>query len=271
MPIDNGFDPASAVAHAGGTDVASRGPVALVTGAAQGLGHATAIRLAADGFTVAVNDLTDDGRLSELAARIGGIAVPADIADPAAGPAMAAEVARRAGPVHVLVANAAAMAMSPFTGPDPRWWRQIDVNLSGHFRLIQAVIPAMRAAGSGRIVIISSGWGVIGHPNATAYAASKAGLIALAKGLARELGPDGILTNAIAPSFIDTEQLQVDADDAGITLDEMRQQYAGLIPVGRLATVADIAGAVSFLAGPGSSAVLGQVLQPSGGVTRTRA
>lgn len=248
------------------------GEVALVTGAAQGLGHATALRLAADGFTVAVNDIADDGRLTELAARIGGIAVPADIADPAAGPAMIAAVAEQAGPVTVLVANAAAMAMSPFLDSDPAgWWRQIDVNLSGHFRLIQAVLPGMRARRHGRIVIISSGWGVIGHPNATAYAASKAGLIALTKGLGRELGPQGILANAIAPSFIDTEQLQVDADDAGISLEEMRQRYRDLIPVGRLASAEDIAGAVSFLAGPGSSAVIGQILQPSGGVTRTRA
>jgi 2-hydroxycyclohexanecarboxyl-CoA dehydrogenase len=248
------------------------GEVALVTGAAQGLGHATALRLAADGFTVAVNDIADDGRLTELAARIGGIAVPADIADPAAGPAMITAIAEQAGPVTVLVANAAAMAMSPFLDSDPAgWWRQIDVNLSGHFRLIQAVLPGMRARRHGRIVIISSGWGVIGHPNATAYAASKAGLIALTKGLGRELGPQGILANAIAPSFIDTEQLQVDADDAGISLEEMRQRYRDLIPVGRLASAEDIAGAVSFLAGPGSSAVIGQILQPSGGVTRTRA
>ena len=187
--------------------------VALVTGAAQGLGHATALRLAADGFAVAVNDITDDGRLTELAGRTGGIAVPADISDPAAGPAMAEAVASQLGPVQVLVANAAAMAMSPFLEAKPdEWWHQIDVNLSGHFRVIQAVIPGMRAQGHGRIIIISSGWGVIGHPNATAYAASKAGLIALTKGLGRELGPQGILTNAIAPSFIDTEQLRVDAD-----------------------------------------------------------
>jgi 2-hydroxycyclohexanecarboxyl-CoA dehydrogenase len=246
--------------------------VALVTGAAQGLGRATARRLAADGFTVAVNDIADDGRLTDLAASIGGIAAPADIADPVAGPAMVAAVAEQAGPVTVLVANAAAMAMSPFLESKPdEWWRQIDVNLSGHFRIIQAVIPGMRARGHGRIVIIASGWGVIGHPNATAYAASKAGLIALAKGLGRELGPQGILTNAIAPSFIDTEQLQVDADDAGISLDEMRRRYAEQIPVGRLASADDIAGAVSFLAGPGSGAVIGQVLQPNGGVTRTRA
>jgi len=246
--------------------------VALITGAAQGLGRVTALRLAADGFTVAVNDIADDGRLTELAERTGGLAVPADISDPVAGPGMVAAVADRIGPVQVLVANAAAMAMSPFLEAKPgEWWRQIDVNLSGHFRIIQAVIPGMRALGGGRIVIISSGWGVIGHPNATAYAASKAGLIALTKGLGRELGPQGILTNAIAPSFIDTEQLRVDADDAGLTLDEMRRVYSELIPVRRLASPDDIAAAVAFLAGPGSSAIVGQVLQPNGGVTRTRA
>jgi 2-hydroxycyclohexanecarboxyl-CoA dehydrogenase len=246
--------------------------VALITGAAQGLGFFTALRLAADGFTVAVNDLTDDGRLSSLAERTGGLACAADISDPVAGPAMVGAVADRLGPVEVLVANAAAMAMSPFleSGFD-EWWRQIDVNLSGHFRLIQAVIPGMRALGHGRIVIISSGWGVIGHPNATAYAASKAGLIALTKGLGRELGPQGILTNAIAPSFIDTAQLQVDASDAGLSLDEMRRVYSEQIPVRRLASPDDIAAAVAFLAGPGSSAVVGQILQPNGGVTRTRA
>jgi 2-hydroxycyclohexanecarboxyl-CoA dehydrogenase len=248
------------------------GGVALVTGAAQGLGRATALRLAADGFTVAVNDIADDGRLSELAERIGGMPVPADIADPAAGPAMVEAIASQIGPVQVLVANAAAMAMSPFLDAHPgAWWRQIDVNLSGHFRLIQAVIPGMRAAGHGRIVIIASGWGVIGHPNATAYAASKAGLIALTKGLGRELGPQQILTNAIAPSYMDTEQLLVDAGDAGISLEEMRQRYRQLIPTRQLASPQDVAAAVAFLAGPASSAVIGQVLQPSGGVTRTRA
>ena len=230
------------------------------------------LRLAADGFTVAVNDLADDGRLTlgrtdrrscfcGRHLRSGGRRRPWCVPSPTGS-----------GRCEVLVANAAAMAMSPFLESKPdQWWHQIDVNLSGHFRIIQAVIPGMRVLGHGRIVIISSGWGVIGHPNATAYAASKAGLIALTKGLGRELGPQGILTNAIAPSFIDTEQLQVDADDAGLTLDEMRRVYSELIPVRRLASPDDIAAAVAFLAGPGSSAVVGQILQPNGGVTRTRA
>ena len=258
--------------HGAGQDSGQRRGVALVTGAAQGLGHATALRLAADGFAVAVNDIADDGRLTDLAGQIGGMAVPADIADPAAGPAIAGAVASQLGPVQVLVANAAAMAMSPFLESKPEdWWHQIDVNLSGHFRLIQAVVPGMRARGHGRIVIISSGWGVIGHPNATAYAASKAGLIALAKGLGRELGPQGILTNAVAPSYIDTEQLRVDADDLGISLDNMRDRYRALVPIHQLASPEQIAATVAFLAGPGSTALVGQVLQPSGGVTRTRA
>jgi NAD(P)-dependent dehydrogenase (short-subunit alcohol dehydrogenase family) len=248
------------------------GAVALVTGAAQGLGHATALRLAAEGFQVAVNDIADNGRLTALAERTGGIAVPADISDAPSATRIVRRAADSLGPVQVLVANAAALAMSPFLEQQPDdWWRQIDVNLSGHFRIIQAVVPGMRALGGGRIVIVASGWGVIGHPNATAYAASKAGLIALTKGLARELGPQGILTNAIAPSYIDTEQLRVDADDLGISLDEMRQRYRQHIPIHQLATADQIAATVAFLAGPGSTAVIGQVLQPNGGVTRTRA
>lgn len=251
--------------------MASR-PVALVTGAAQGLGRTTAQRLAADGFAVAVNDLVLDDRLSGLASDLDGYAVAADISAEGAGPAIVAEVERALGPVDVLVANAAAMSMGPFVDDDPEtWWHQIDVNLSGHFRLIQAVVPAMRARGAGRIVIVSSGWGVIGHPNATAYAASKAGLIALTKGLGRELGPDGIQTNAVAPAYIDTTQLQVDADDLGISLDEMRRRYADQIPTRRLQTPDEIAATVAFLAGPDSGGVVGQILQPNGGVTRTRA
>jgi NAD(P)-dependent dehydrogenase (short-subunit alcohol dehydrogenase family) len=246
--------------------------IALVTGAAQGVGHATALRLAADGFVVAVNDVVDDGRLTALAAMIGGAAFAADISAPTSGPDIVRAVGERLGDIDVLVANAAAMAMGPFLEqPQDVWWRQVDVNLSGHFRLIQAVVPAMHRAGGGRIVIIASGWGIIGYPNASAYAASKSGLIALTKGLGRELGPSGILTNAIAPSYIDTEQLQVDADDAGITLDEMRRQYRELIPISQLASVDDIASAVAFLASEDAGAFVGQVLQPAGGVTMTRA
>ena len=236
------------------------------------MGHATALRLAADGFAVAVNDIIDDGRLAALADRIGGLAVPADIGAENSALDIVRVVGESLGEISVVVANAAAMAMGPFLEqPQDSWWRQIEVNLSGHFRLIQAVVPAMRRCGAGRIVILTSGWGVIGHPNATAYSASKAGLIALTKGLGRELGPFGILTNAIAPSYVDTEQLQVDAEDARMSLEEIRQHYRDMIPTGQLASPEDIAAAVAFLASESSSAFVGQVLQPTGGVTRTRA
>jgi NAD(P)-dependent dehydrogenase (short-subunit alcohol dehydrogenase family) len=247
-------------------------PVALVTGAAGGVGRAAARRLAADGFRVALNDLADADGLAALAAEVGGVAAPADISDPDAVRGLIDRVTMAAGPVEVLVANAAFMSMGPFLGRDrAAWWRHLDVNLSGHFRLIQAVVPGMRALGRGRLVIIASGWGVIGQANATGYSASKAGLIALTKGLGRELAPQGILANAIAPGFIDTPQLEVDAADAGLSLDAMRERYAAEIPIGRLAGVEDIAAAIAFLAGPHSSAFVGQVLQPAGGVTRTRA
>lgn len=246
--------------------------LALVTGAAQGLGRAVALRLAEDGFVVAVNDIVDDGRLTALAEEIGGLAVPGDISAVDAGSRTVGVIWTRIGELDALVANAATMEMGPFLEQDhARWWRQIEVNLSGHFRLIQAAIPAMRRSGGGRIVIVSSGWGVIGHPNATAYAASKAGLIALTKGLGRELAAEGILANAIAPSFIDTEQLLVDAADAGVSLEEMKNRYRRQVPIGELASVAEIAAVVSFLCSSGAGAFVGQVLQPSGGVTRTRA
>jgi 2-hydroxycyclohexanecarboxyl-CoA dehydrogenase len=237
------------------------GPVALVTGAARGLGHATALRLAADGYTVAVNDITDDGRLSDLAKRIGGVPVPADISDPAAAPAMIAAIRERAGPVQVLVANAAAMTMSPFLDAAPGdWWRHIDVNLSGHFRLIQAVIPAMRAAGHGRIVIIASGWGVIGHPNATGYAAAKAGLIALTKSLAVEWGASGVRVNALCPGWTATEL------NRGLWEDPAAGPATiATVPMQRWGRAEEMAGPTLFLASGASSFMTGQTLIIDGG------
>lgn len=252
--------------------VATDAPVALVTGAAQGLGHAIATRLAHDGHRVVVNDLVASEQLTELADRIGGLAVAADVADPEQVAALVTEVSEEAGSIDVLVANHAAMAMAPFLDMDPvTWWHMIEVNLSGTFRLVQAVLPGMRAAGGGRIVIIASEAGVVGMRNATAYSASKGGLIALTKSLARELAPEGIVTNAVAPSFVDTPQLQVDAADAGVSIEEIRARSAALVPMGRIARTDEIAAVAAFLAGPGAGSLVGQVLQPNGGTTRTRA
>lgn len=246
--------------------------VALVTGAAQGIGRAIAERLAREGATVAVNGLRHDARVDEVVSVTGGLPAPADVSDPTAAREMVDLVERRIGTVDVLVVNHAYMTMAPLVEHDLEdWWRVVDTNLGGAFHLVQAVLPGMLRAGSGRIVLVSSEWGVTGWPEATAYAASKAGLIALAKTLGRELAPQGIIVNAVAPGVIDTPQLEVDAKAAGTTRDQIVKEYAETIPMGRVGRPEEIASAVALLADPRMSAFVGQVLQVNGGSTRTRA
>jgi NAD(P)-dependent dehydrogenase (short-subunit alcohol dehydrogenase family) len=247
------------------------GRVALVTGAAQGIGRAVARRLSAEGATVAVNDLPD-ARLAALAHELGGFAAPADVSDHGQILSMAREIESALGAIDILVCNAAYMSMAPLLEHSPAdWWRVIDTNLTGSFYLIQAVLPGMRRQGAGRIVIISSYWGVIGWPEATAYAASKAGLIALTKTLGRELAPSGIVVNAVAPGVISTPQLEVDAAAAGVDVEEMRRRYAAQVPLGRIGHPEEVASAVALLADFELGAMVGQVLQVNGGEIRTRA
>jgi NAD(P)-dependent dehydrogenase (short-subunit alcohol dehydrogenase family) len=237
---------------------------ALVTGAGQGMGAAIAARLARDGHDVAVNDLVAENAHA-VAERIGGRAVPFDVADPDAAAAAVAAI----GDVDILVANHAHMTMAPFEGTTPDdWARTIDVNLLGTATLLELTAPGMVERGSGRVVVIASEWGVIGWPNATAYAASKGGLIALVKSAARALGPRGVAVNAIAPGITDTPQLQVDADDAGLPLAAMIERYAQDVPLGRVGSPDDIAEVVAFLCGDAAIALVGQVIQPNGGTTR---
>ncbi|MGW0161907.1 SDR family NAD(P)-dependent oxidoreductase [Mycobacterium sp. NPDC003323] len=246
--------------------------VALITGAAQGMGAAHARRLAATGMTVAVNDIRAGAALDDLAAELGGIAVPGDVSDPAECVRIADAVAERAGRLDVLVANHAYMTMAPLLEHDEQdWWRVVDTNLGGTFHLVQAVLPHLRRRGEGRIVVIASEWGVTGWPEATAYAASKAGLIALVKGLGRELAPEGIIVNAVAPGVTDTPQLQVDADAAGVDLATVQTRYAAGIPLGRIGQSDEIAAAVELLADFEVAAIVGQVIACNGGSTRSRA
>ena len=249
-----------------------KGTVALVTGAGQGIGRATALRLAAEGATVAVNGSKSAAKIDEVVEACGGVPAVADVSDPMAVEEMVAGVEESTGPIGVLVANAAYMSMGPFLEQDAQdWWRQIDTNLSGTFYLIRSVLPGMRRLGGGRIVIVSSEWGVTGWPNATAYAASKAGLISLGKTLGRELAPENIITNVVAPGVIDTPQLEQDARDAGMSMAEIRARYAAETPVGRIGRPEEIAAAVAFLAAEESAAFVGQVIQPNGGTTRSGA
>jgi NAD(P)-dependent dehydrogenase (short-subunit alcohol dehydrogenase family) len=248
------------------------GRVALVTGAAQGMGAAHARRLAAAGATVAVNDIRDSAELTALADEIGGLSVAGDVSDPGECLRIAGDIVRATGRLDVLVANHAYMTMAPLADHDDvDWWKVVDTNLSGTFFLIQAVLPHMRAAGAGRIVVISSEWGITGWPEATAYAASKSGLISLVKTLGRELAPERIIVNAVAPGVTDTPQLQVDADAAGVGLEAIHRHYASSIPLARIGFPDEVSAAVELLADFDVEAVVGQVISCNGGSTRSRA
>lgn len=232
--------------------------VALVTGAATGIGQAIADRLEADGWAVARNDLP--GR---------DVRFPADVSDRGAVFAMTRDIERQLGPVDLVVNNAATITMGLIEDvPEAEFWRMLDTNLYGSFLCAQASIPGMRARGWGRIVSMSSEWGQIGWPRATAYSASKAGIISLTKALARELGPSGITANAIAPSVVDTPGLIVDAHDAGVSLEEIKRRYTEHIPLRRLGEPREIAALVAFLASDAAATLTGQVLAPNGGTTR---
>jgi NAD(P)-dependent dehydrogenase (short-subunit alcohol dehydrogenase family) len=225
--------------------------------------------MAGEGARVAVNARLDDSRLKRVVDEMGGLPAPADIADPAAIARMVTGVEAVLGPIEVLVCNAARMTMKPFLEQaEGEWWDQVQINLTGHMNVINAVLPGMRRLGQGRIVLISSLWGPTGWENASGYAATKSALISLGRALGRELAPEKIYVTTVAPGVIDTPQLQVDADDAGVTLAEMQAIYARNIPAGRIGTPDDIARTVVFLSTAVARAYAGQLVQPNGGEVR---
>lgn len=243
--------------------------VALVTGAGQGLGRATAIRLAEEGARVAVNDLDTHPDLQAVATETGGFAVTCDLSNASRVETMIKEIEGRLGPVEILVANAAYMTMVPFLGQEPDdWWRHINVNLTGHLWCIQAVLPGIRKLGGGKIIIMSSMFGIEGWKNASAYAASKSGLTALGEALAAELRSENIQVGIVHPGVIDTPQLKVDAEDLNLSLDEVKAMYAKDIPMDRVGDPEEVAATIAFLAAEGGPIFSGQIVQINGGLSR---
>jgi len=225
--------------------------VAIVSGAAGGLGAPIAERLAADGFVVAGCDLAPQPACA--------LAVELDVTDAPAVRAFAQRVGRELGRPEVLVTVAGVQRTGPSESvPDEDWRHVLDVNLTGTWNLIRAVLPGMLERGSGRIVTISSEIGLAGLEGYAAYAASKGGVIALTKALARELAPHGIRVNSVAPGPI----------EAGILLRQgaySDEWLAAHVPLGRFGRPDEVAACVALLAGDEGGYCVGQVLSPNGG------
>ena len=243
--------------------------IAIVTGAARGIGAETAIRLASDGMAVAVLDLNeaDSAKTVKEIENAGGraLAVGADVSKTDQVNAAVERVAAELGEPTVLVNNAAITRDALlFKMTDEDWDAVINVNLRGPFLMARAAQKYMSAQKWGRIVNIASSSG-LGNRGQANYSASKAGLEGFTKTLAKELGEFGITANAVAPHFIATDMTAGMADKLKMSFEDLVETYKKQIPVGRVGEPADVAHAISFLVSEGASFVSGQVLYVAGG------
>ena len=241
------------------------GKVALITGASRGIGKGIALKFASEGADIAFTDLFDDENMATTVKEIEALGVRAkgyasNAADFAQTEEVVAKVKEDFGHIDVLVNNAGItkdglmLKMS-----EAQWDAVIAVNLKSAFNFIHAIIPVMMRQRSGSIINMASVVGVHGNAGQANYAASKAGLIALAKSIAQEVGSRGIRANAIAPGFIETAMTAALPDD-------VRKEWAQKIPLRRAGQVEDIANVATFLASDMSSYVSGQVIEVDGGM-----
>lgn len=241
--------------------------VAVVTGGASGIGEATALRLAARGDAVGVLDLDAEGaeRVAGAIRATGGRAVAArvDVADRASVDAALDVVRAEFGPVLIMVTSAGIAPFEPFLDISlESWERVLRVNLTGTFHCLQAAIPDMLDAGWGRIVMISSSSAQQGAARMGHYTASKGGVIAMTRSLAKEYGRKGITVNNVPPSSIDTPMSR--GSFAAGELPDL-EVLAQRSPVGRMGTADDIAAAVEFLTSEDASYITGQTFGVNGG------
>lgn len=241
------------------------GKTALITGAARGIGKALAIKFAQEGANIAFTDLVIDENGKETEKEIAAYGVKAkgyasNAADFAQTKEVVAEIHKEFGSVDILVNNAGITKdglMMRMT--EQQWDMVIAVNLKSAFNFINATLPIMMRQRAGSIINMASVVGVHGNAGQSNYAASKAGMIALAKSIAQEVGSRGIRANAIAPGFIETAMTEA-------LPEEIRQEWAKKIPLRRGGKVEDIANVAAFLASDMSSYVTGQVIQVDGGM-----
>jgi 3-oxoacyl-[acyl-carrier protein] reductase len=242
------------------------GRVVLVTGAGGGAGPTLVEAFAAEGAAVAVHYRSSAGRAESVAEAVrsrGGraVAVRADLASTSEIATMVARIESELGPVAVLVTATSAYRNDRFAEiDDEAWGSVVDDLLGSTFRACRAVVPGMQAAGFGRIVNVAARSGLVGVARAAHYAAAKAAIVGLTASLAKELGPQGILVNAVAPTQILTER------DGTPSIPEDRQaEMARAIPLRRVATPDDLAGLVVWLGSAANTYVSGQTITLSGG------
>ncbi len=241
-----------------------QGKVAMVTGAATGIGAACARALAREGAVVACTSLPTDPTqaVADEITAAGGRAIvkPLNVTDPEACQRVVEEIAAELGGLHILLNNAGITDDGLFMRMKPESWRKVlAVNLDGAFNVTQPAVKVMVKQREGRIISISSVVGLMGNPGQANYAASKAGIIGLTKSLARELGSRNITANAIAPGYIQTPM----TDKLN---EEQKKALLANLAIPRLGTPEDIAGVVLFLAGPDGAYVTGEVINVSGGL-----
>jgi 2-hydroxycyclohexanecarboxyl-CoA dehydrogenase len=242
--------------------------VAIVTGAASGIGRATAIRLADEGASVLIADLNSDGAAAVAAAicEQGGRALAhgVDVTDAPAVRAMTEHARQTLGRVDILVSNAGWDRAGPFADTDEELWdRVIAINYRGHLATCHAVLPYMREQGGGRIVTVASDAGRVGSSGEVVYSGAKGAVIAFTKGLAREVARDRINVNCVAPGLVDTPML------AGIAEghEKLIAAIVRSIPLGRTAVPDEIAAAICFFASSDAGYITGQTLSVNGGLT----
>jgi NAD(P)-dependent dehydrogenase (short-subunit alcohol dehydrogenase family) len=237
--------------------------VAVVTGAAGGIGSAVCARLAADGLAVACLDLNEDDVRQQAAQLPAAIAVAADVRSSAAVHQAAGRIRAELGQPWLLVNAAGVFSIQRLTDLDEAEWdRIVDTNLKGPYLTCREFLPAMVAAGDGCIVNVASTAGLRGGRERAAYCASKGGLVQLTRSLAIDHGPDGVRVNCVCPGLIDTTMADwIRGDEVAL------RQWASRIPARRMGTAAEIADAVSFLASDGARYMHGAVLAVDGGTT----